>query len=78
MVDLKQNLNRLGPVFGLLLVIGVQGVLIIDIVTFVVAVSSIAFIHIPRPKVSEAGKASQGSLLKESGFGLRFAISYSW
>src|SRR5678816_234201 len=28
MVDLKQNLNRLGPVFGLLLVIGVFSLLV--------------------------------------------------
>ncbi|HYF61856.1 MAG TPA: MFS transporter [Herpetosiphonaceae bacterium] len=59
----------------LLVTIGIGGVLIIDMITFVVAVSSIAFIFIPKPKVSEAGEASKGSLLKESGFGFRYILS---
>lgn len=46
-----------------------EGILLIDIVTFVFAVSTLLFIHIPAPRKSHAGTESRGSLLRESGYG---------
>jgi MFS transporter, DHA3 family, macrolide efflux protein len=73
----ESGANIVAPALAgfLLITIGIAGVLIIDIVTFIIAVSSIAFIFIPRPKVSEVGAASKGSLFKESGFGFRYIAS---
>jgi MFS transporter, DHA3 family, macrolide efflux protein len=59
----------------LLIVIGISGILLIDVVTFVFAVSSLLFVHIPQPKVSAAGTESKGSLWKESGYGFRYILA---
>lgn len=67
----------LAPVLAGLLyaVIGVNGILLIDFITFIFAVSTLLFIHIPRPEVSIEGDTSKGSLLKESLFGFQFLLS---
>ncbi len=57
---------------ALLVMIGLRGVLLIDIVTFVIAVSAILAIRIPAPPVSEAGRAGKGSLLQEAVYGFRY------
>ncbi len=59
----------------LLLLIGISGVLLIDVVTFVFAVGSLLFVHIPQPKVSAAGSEGKGSLWKESGYGFRYILA---
>ncbi|MBA3468293.1 MAG: MFS transporter [Herpetosiphonaceae bacterium] len=59
----------------LLLIIGISGVLLIDVVTFVVAVGSLLFVHIPQPKASAAGAEGKGSLWKESGYGFRYILA---
>jgi len=46
-----------------------EGILLIDIVTFVFAVSVLLFVHIPAPRKSHEGAESRGSLLRESGYG---------
>jgi len=59
---------------GLLLdVIGIQGVLLIDVATFVVAVVATLAVHIPQPTVTaEAREKGSGSLLKEVAYGFRY------
>lgn len=56
---------------GLLLdVIGIQGVLLIDVATFVVAVAATLAVHIPQPTVTaKAREQGSGSLLKEVAYG---------
>ncbi len=49
--------------------IGLQGVISIDLITLVVALSLLGIVVIPRPEATEAGKAGKGSLWKEAGFG---------
>jgi len=57
-----------------LTVIGIQGVLLIDIITFVFAVSAVLIITIPQPERSEAGREGAGSLLQESLYGFRYIL----
>lgn len=57
---------------ALLVIIGIQGVMLIDIVTFLFALGMLLLVYIPQPAMSETGKASKGSLWKESGYGFRF------
>jgi MFS transporter, DHA3 family, macrolide efflux protein len=58
---------------GLLLtVIGISGVMLIDIVTFVFAVSAVALVFIPQPPESEAGREGRGSLWRESIYGFQY------
>jgi len=56
----------------LLGVIGIGGILTIDVVTFLVAISALLLVHIPQPIVTEEGRKSRGSLWKESGYGFHY------
>jgi MFS family permease len=58
---------------GLLLgLIGVAGILVIDIVTFLVAIAALLIVYVPRPEATEAGREGRGSLWKESLYGFRY------
>ena len=58
---------------GLLLtLIGISGIMVIDIVTFVFAVSAVALVFIPQPAESEAGREGRGSLWRESLYGFQY------
>ena len=60
------------PFFAFL---GINGVMAIDVATFVFAVVVLLFVFIPQPKESATGRASRGSLLQESVFGFRYIFS---
>lgn len=62
------------PVLATLLyvLIDITGVLVIDLLSFGVAVTALYFAHIPRPTVTAEGAAAQGSILKEALTGFRF------
>jgi DHA3 family macrolide efflux protein-like MFS transporter len=57
---------------GLLVTVGLGGIIAIDLVTFLVAFGSLPIIAIPGPGRSEAGRAGQGTLWKEAGYGFRY------
>jgi MFS family permease len=60
---------------GLLHVIGISGIMIIDIATFVFAIGMLLLVIIPDPAETAAGRASRGTLLQESVFGFRYIFS---
>jgi MFS family permease len=60
---------------GLLGVIGMGGVLSIDIVTFVVAVGALLVVHIPQPEATTAGREGRGSLWQESLYGFQYILA---
>jgi MFS family permease len=62
------------PLLGglLLTVIGLNGILLIDIVTFVFAVLAVALVFIPQPQQSEVGREARGSLWQESIYGFHY------
>ncbi|MEP7291662.1 MAG: MFS transporter [Chloroflexota bacterium] len=64
----------LAPIFALALlaIIGFSGVMLIDIITFIIAVSALLLIHVPQPERSEAGAQAKGSLWAETGYGFRY------
>lgn len=53
----------------LLVAIGVQGVIAIDLATFGFAMLVLALVRFPRPTQSKEGKAAKGSLMSEAAFG---------
>lgn len=57
---------------ALLPLIGLGGILLIDIVSFVFAIGTLLIVNIPQPKTTEEGLRSQGSLLAESAYGFRY------
>jgi MFS family permease len=71
MVSLAQYASLIGApmLAGILLgIIGISGVLLIDVVTFVVAVGALLAVYIPPPEASP----SESSLLRNSLFGFRY------
>ncbi|MCC7362400.1 MAG: MFS transporter [Anaerolineales bacterium] len=60
---------------ALLPLIGLAGVMSIDVVTFVLAVGALTFVVVPQPPRTAAGAQGRGSLLHESAFGLRYILA---
>lgn len=52
--------------------IGLVGIFIIDLLSAVIAVGALAFVHIPQPTISEVGREGRGNFLKESAFGFGY------
>ena len=58
---------------GILLgIVGLGGILVIDVVTFLVAIGALLVVYIPQPAVSKEGDAGRGSLWQESLYGFRY------
>ncbi|MCL4247515.1 MAG: MFS transporter [Anaerolineae bacterium] len=55
-------------------IIRVTGIMVFDLFTFAVAVTTLLLVHIPRPAQTAAGKARSGSFLRE----LTGGFSYLW
>lgn len=52
--------------------VGIQGVMVFDLLTFGVAMFTLAITRIPRPAMSEDGAAARGNLRSEMAFGFRY------
>jgi len=61
---------------AMLAFIGLGGILMSDVTCLVSAVLALLGVHVPQPKITAAGKASQGSLWKESAFGLQYILKH--
>ncbi len=57
---------------ALLAWVGIQMVLVIDLATFLISMSILAFVHIPRPQQSAEGRASRGRFLSEMRIGFAY------
>jgi MFS family permease len=60
---------------ALLPVIGLTGLLTLDVVTFFFAIGALLIVHIPQPRQTEEGKKAQGGILKEAAFGFRYIFA---
>lgn len=60
---------------ALLPIIGLTGILSLDVLTFVLAILVLFFVHIPQPARTQAGAQGQGSILKEALFGFRYIFA---
>jgi MFS family permease len=54
--------------------IGISGIMLIDVATFLFAVSILLLVRIPRASESNEGKRARGSMWRESSFGFRFLL----
>jgi MFS family permease len=57
---------------ALLPVIGLTGILVIDVATFFLAIGALLVVHVPQPERTQEGRAGEGNFLKESFFGFRY------
>jgi DHA3 family macrolide efflux protein-like MFS transporter len=77
MWSLLESVSGIGaPILAGILIglIGIGGVMTIDVLTFAFAVSTLAFVHIPQPEETAAGAEGRGSLWKESAYGFRYIL----
>jgi MFS family permease len=52
---------------GVLLgIVGIAGILIIDIASFIAAIGALLLVYVPQPQVTEEGRKGHGSIWKES------------
>lgn len=58
-----------GALLGL---IGIAGVLVLDLLTFLVAIGALLVVHIPSPRRTAVGQAARGGLLREAFYGFRY------
>lgn len=75
MVQIGEAISQIiapGVAGALYVTIGMQGVVLIDFVTFLFAVGSLLLVRIPKPKVSAEGALGKGSLWKEITYGWKY------
>lgn len=57
---------------ALLPVIGLVGILFIDVATFLLAIGALLIVYIPQPQRTQEGAQAQGSVWKEAVYGFRY------
>jgi MFS family permease len=64
----------LAPIFAasLLGIVGLTGIMLIDLATFLFAFGTLLVVHIPQPKQTETGLQSKGTLRQEIVFGFHY------
>jgi MFS family permease len=60
---------------ALLPVIGLTGILLFDVATFLLAIGALMFVHIPQPPRTEEGQEGQGGILKEAAYGFKYIFA---
>ena len=55
--------------------IGLQGILLIDIATFIFAIGALLMVFVPQPERTADGKAGEGNLAHEAAFGFKYIFS---
>jgi MFS transporter, DHA3 family, macrolide efflux protein len=55
-------------------IIGLQGIFIIDIVTFSFAILTLLLVHIPQPEITQEGLQGKGNLWRESLYGFQYIL----
>ncbi|GAB4541568.1 MAG: MFS transporter [Anaerolineales bacterium] len=60
---------------ALLPLMGLTGLLFIDVATFIFAVGALLFVHIPNPPRTAEGEQAQGNLLQEAAYGFKYIFA---
>lgn len=78
LLSLAESASGIGaPILaGILLgLVGLRGILLLDLLTFAAAFTTLMLVHVPQPKQSAAGRESRGGLLAEALYGFRFIFA---
>ena len=60
---------------ALLPFIGITGILLIDVVTFLFAIGALTIVYIPQPVRTEEGAHGEGGMLKEAAYGFKYIFA---
>jgi MFS transporter, DHA3 family, macrolide efflux protein len=61
---------------GMLLpIVGLTGILLFDVITFLFAIGVLLFVHIPQPERTSEGAQGQGSIWKEAAYGFKYIFA---
>ncbi len=60
---------------ALLPIIGLTGILVFDVVTFLLAIGALMIVHIPQPPRTEEGVKGSGGILKEAAYGFKYIFA---
>ncbi len=55
--------------------IGVSGILIVDVLTFAIAILALAAVFIPQPPRTAEGQEAEGNILKQAAFGFKYIFA---
>ena len=78
MMSLAEEGSRvLAPILAaaLIVTIRLEGIILIDIISFIVAVGTLLLVPIPQPKRSESRMKARGGILNEAAYGFRYIFS---
>jgi predicted MFS family arabinose efflux permease len=69
--------NVIAPLLAgaLLPLIGLTGIMAIDVATFVLAVGALLGVHVPQPPRTSEGQQGRGSLLREAAYGFQYIFA---
>src|SRR6476620_5497835 len=75
MIDMRPGI--LDPMMAgtIVPVMGLTGILLIDVTTFILAILVLLSVHIPQPPRTAEGAEAQGNILKEAAFGFRYIFA---
>lgn len=67
----------LAPILAgvLLPIIGIEGILLFDVVTFLLAIGALTLVFIPNPRKTEEGQQGAGNLWKEATYGFKYIFA---
>ncbi len=60
---------------ALLPIIGLTGILIFDVATFILAIGALLLVHIPQPPRTEEGEQGKGSIWNEAAYGFKYIFA---
>lgn len=74
--EFTSNIIAPGLAGAIYALVGLQGILTIDIITFLIALIAILLVHIPQPLVSQVNQTN-GKIWQDLTFGFRYIIKHS-
>ena len=60
---------------ALLPLIGLTGILVFDVVTFILAIGALLIVHIPQPTRTVEGSQAKGGMLQEAAYGFKYIFA---
>ncbi len=57
---------------ALMPLIGLTGILMIDVITFFIAIGALLVVHVPQPEKTVEGQLAKGNLAKEAAYGFKY------